>query len=136
MEEQQKEKHLDFAAQAGAANQQGYGEELVIDDKIAKARDSAASEAAKMALKKGLVGGDDAPTLSFAAIQEIAMRAASSAIQKGFGNENESSLTEEQKRRLQELSILAAGSAVQHHFGEDSVEDFEARDKVGHSKLI
>lgn len=121
-----KEERADFAARvAGAAIQQGLGEvvsEQALDPALLTKHDSVAKQVAEVAMKKGLVKGEDLATIPFASLHAVALDAASAAIQKGWAkDECEPEMTEAQKDHLKELSILAASSAMQHHFGEEAV---------------
>lgn len=123
-----KEERAEFAARvAGAAIQHGLGEvanEQALDPALVTKHDSVAKEVAEVAVKKGLVKGDDLATVSFASLHAVALDAASAAIQKGWAkDETEPEMTEAQKDQLKELSILAASSAMQHHFGEEAVPE-------------
>ena len=135
--EERKHQRAELAARvAGAAIQHGLGEdvgETEVDPGFLQKRNSVAKEVAEVAVKKGLIKGEDLAPVTFAQLHAVALDAASSAIQKGMArDECEPEATEAQKSRLQELSILAASSAMQHHFGEDTV-DTSALKKVCHT---
>jgi len=122
-----KEERAELAARvAGAAIQHGLGEvvsESDLDPALLKKHDSVAKEVAEVAMKKGLVKGEDLADVSLASIHAVALDAASAAIQKGWAkDETEPEMTEKQKTQMKELSILAASSAMQHHFGEEAIQ--------------
>lgn len=112
---------------AGAAIQHGLGadpNEWERAPDLIQTHDSVGKEAAAAAMKKGLIKGEDLPSIPFSALHQMALNAASAAIQRGVAQDGtDASLTQEQKHQLHELSILAASAAMQHHYGDDTASE-------------